>query len=252
MHDIRDKSGRVTQKKCLGPTCKFSNQIAFRYHWYINTWRWTKIWHILGHLLHKYELTILILLLKGCEYGDKTDCSAVTSRNSCYLNGDDCCETCVPYVTNIASKIAYPINRIYLINIHTAKPSHFIATVCKCWYFLAKFWFTFRCLCINGNGMQFNKINMVNSYLCNKWPRICSVFRNPHSVLSHSWLMTGFVTRVIRRMPYVEQDIPILPEHQSSFLLNLQTQSWVMNEKEPNGDYEKRNISLVIYYTNMS
>ena len=112
--------------------------------------------HILGHLLHKYELTILILLFKGCEYGDKTECSAVTSRNSCYRNGDACCETCAPYVTNIASKIAYPINRIYLINIHTAKPNHFISTVCKCWCFLAKFWSTlWYCLCINGNGMQF-------------------------------------------------------------------------------------------------
>lgn len=41
--------------------------------------------------------------ITGCEYGDKTDCSAVTSRSSCYVNGDNCCKTCAPYVTNIAN-----------------------------------------------------------------------------------------------------------------------------------------------------
>lgn len=109
------------------------------HEWEKTEWGLRKTEHILGHLLHKYELTILIWLFKGCEYGDKTNCSVVTSRSSCYLNGDDCCETCAPYVTNITSKITYPIKRIYLINIHTAKPSHFISTFCKRWYFLAKF-----------------------------------------------------------------------------------------------------------------
>ena len=102
-------------------------------------WGFRKPEHILRHLLHKYELTILILLFKGCEYGDKTDCSNVTSRNSCYLNGDDCCKTCAPYVTNIASKIVYPINRIYLINIHTAKPTTLFQLFVNAGIFLTNF-----------------------------------------------------------------------------------------------------------------
>jgi hypothetical protein len=32
----------------------------------------------------------------------------------------------------------------------------------------------------------------------------------------HSWLVTGFVTRLTRRMPLVEQELPTLPEHLSS------------------------------------
>jgi hypothetical protein len=32
----------------------------------------------------------------------------------------------------------------------------------------------------------------------------------------HSWLITGFVTRVIRRMPHVEQDLLTIPENLSS------------------------------------
>ena len=33
---------------------------------------------------------------------------------------------------------------------------------------------------------------------------------------SHSWLITGFLTRVTRRVPHVEQELPTLPEHMSS------------------------------------
>ena len=32
----------------------------------------------------------------------------------------------------------------------------------------------------------------------------------------HSWLVTGFVTKLTRRMPLVEQELPTLPEHLSS------------------------------------
>jgi hypothetical protein len=32
----------------------------------------------------------------------------------------------------------------------------------------------------------------------------------------HSWLITGFVTRLTRRMPLMEQKLPTLPEHLSS------------------------------------
>ena len=41
-------------------------------------------------------------------------------------------------------------------------------------------------------------------YLCQKWPRICS---------THSWLITGFVTRLTRRVPHVKQELPTLPDH---------------------------------------
>ncbi|XP_076088128.1 uncharacterized protein LOC143058504 [Mytilus galloprovincialis] len=36
----------------------------------------------------------------GCEFGDKSDCSAITSYG-CYANGENCCNTCSPYITNI-------------------------------------------------------------------------------------------------------------------------------------------------------
>ena len=32
----------------------------------------------------------------------------------------------------------------------------------------------------------------------------------------HSWLITGFVTRLTRRVPLVDQELPILPEHTSA------------------------------------
>jgi hypothetical protein len=36
---------------------------------------------------------------------------------------------------------------------------------------------------------------------------------------THSWHVTGFVTRVARRMPLVEQELPTIPEHLSSPLI---------------------------------
>jgi hypothetical protein len=55
----------------------------------------------------------------------------------------------------------------------------------------------------------------VVEYLCHKWPRICSTYRKHFP--SHSWLITGFVTTLIRRVPLVEQELrPTLPEHLSS------------------------------------
>ena len=40
-------------------------------------------------------------------------------------------------------------------------------------------------------------------YLCHKWPRICSTCRS----FPHSWLITGFVTRLTRPVPLVEQEL---------------------------------------------
>jgi hypothetical protein len=46
---------------------------------------------------------------------------------------------------------------------------------------------------------------------------------NTSRSLPHSWLITGFVTRLTRRVPLVEQVLPTLPEHLSS----LPVFSWV-------------------------
>jgi len=45
---------------------------------------------------------------------------------------------------------------------------------------------------------------VIAEYLCHKWPRLYSVFRNHNSAFPHSWLITGFVTR---RVPHVEQEL---------------------------------------------
>jgi hypothetical protein len=49
--------------------------------------------------------------------------------------------------------------------------------------------------------------------LCHKWSRICSTCRKH---FPHSRLITGFVTRLTRRVPLVEQELLTLPEHLSS------------------------------------
>jgi len=50
----------------------------------------------------------------------------------------------------------------------------------------------------------------VMEYLCHKWPRICSTCPKHFPVLS------SFMTRLTRRVPFVEQELLILPEHLSS------------------------------------
>ena len=50
--------------------------------------------------------------------------------------------------------------------------------------------------------------------LCYKSPRICSTCRKHFPVLCS--FITGFVTRLKRRVPPVEQELPTLPEHLSS------------------------------------
>jgi hypothetical protein len=53
-------------------------------------------------------------------------------------------------------------------------------------------------------------------YLCNKWPRICSLVVSISRSFPHSWLITRFVSRLTRRVPLVEQELLTLPEHLSS------------------------------------
>ena len=47
----------------------------------------------------------------------------------------------------------------------------------------------------------------VIEYLCHKWPRICSTCRKHFPVHSSSMLITGFVTRLTRRVSLVEQEL---------------------------------------------
>ena len=53
-------------------------------------------------------------------------------------------------------------------------------------------------------------------YMCHKWPWICSTNSKRFQVLSHSWFFIGFVTRAIRRVALVEQELLTLPEHLSA------------------------------------
>jgi hypothetical protein len=56
----------------------------------------------------------------------------------------------------------------------------------------------------------------VMEYLCHKWPRICSTCRKHFPVLSSFMIITGFVTRLTRRVPLLEQKLLTLPEHLNS------------------------------------
>ena len=47
----------------------------------------------------------------------------------------------------------------------------------------------------------------VTGYLCQNWPRICSIF------FPHSWRIIVCVTSATRPVPLVEQELLILPEH---------------------------------------
>jgi hypothetical protein len=64
-------------------------------------------------------------------------------------------------------------------------------------------------------------VGLVNrcEYLCHKWPRTCFVCRNHNPVL-HSWFFTGFITRVPRCVPLVEQELLTLKKHMSSPLVS--------------------------------
>jgi hypothetical protein len=53
-------------------------------------------------------------------------------------------------------------------------------------------------------------------YLCHKWPHIYSPCRKHFPVRPHSIFITGFVTRLTRRVPLVEQELLTLSEHMSS------------------------------------
>ena len=57
----------------------------------------------------------------------------------------------------------------------------------------------------------------VIEYLCHKWPRIyVPLDISTLWFFPHLWLITGFGTRLARRVTLVEQELPTLPEHKSS------------------------------------
>ena len=62
-------------------------------------------------------------------------------------------------------------------------------------------------------------IALFMEYLCHKWPRICYTCRNISQFFPNSWLIIGFVTRLTRRVPLVEQELLFLLEHLSSPLV---------------------------------
>ena len=49
-------------------------------------------------------------------------------------------------------------------------------------------------------------------YMSHKWPRICSTSR----FFPYSWLITGCVTRITRRVSLLDQELITLPDHRSS------------------------------------
>ena len=53
-------------------------------------------------------------------------------------------------------------------------------------------------------------------YLCHNWPRICLSCHKHFPVLSSFLIYHRFITRLIRRVPLVEQKLLILPEHMNS------------------------------------
>jgi len=53
---------------------------------------------------------------------------------------------------------------------------------------------------------------IITEYLCHRWSRICSICRTSRS-FPHSWLFTGFVTRVTRRVPLAEHELLTIPKH---------------------------------------
>jgi hypothetical protein len=51
---------------------------------------------------------------------------------------------------------------------------------------------------------------------CHKWPRYVPLVVSTSRSFPHSWLINWFVTRLTRRVPLVEHELPTLPEHLSS------------------------------------
>jgi hypothetical protein len=53
-------------------------------------------------------------------------------------------------------------------------------------------------------------------YICHKWPRYVPLVVNTSRSFPHPWLITGFVTRLTRRMSLVDQGLLTPPEHMRS------------------------------------
>jgi hypothetical protein len=56
----------------------------------------------------------------------------------------------------------------------------------------------------------------VMEYLCHKWPRYVPLVVNISRSFPHSWFITGFVTKLTRRVPLVEQELLTISEQMNS------------------------------------
>ena len=59
--------------------------------------------------------------------------------------------------------------------------------------------------------------DLVTQSLCHKWPWICTIYCSHNPVLSSFMTYHRIVTRVTRRAPHVEQELPTLPEHMTPY-----------------------------------
>jgi hypothetical protein len=64
-------------------------------------------------------------------------------------------------------------------------------------------------------------------YLGHKWPHIiCSTCHSTSRSFPHSWLITGFVTRLTRRVPLEEQELTAYPSGVPEFTHGFYWGSW--------------------------
>ena len=68
----------------------------------------------------------------------------------------------------------------------------------------------------SGYSRHIEVLLLIMEYMCHKWPWICSTNSKHFPVFSHSWFIIGFVTRVIRLVALVQQELLTHQEHLSS------------------------------------
>ena len=61
------------------------------------------------------------------------------------------------------------------------------------------------------------KLLTATEYLCHKWQRVCSVYRNLYHVFPHSRLFSALLPNVTQRMPLVEQELLTRHEYTRSW-----------------------------------
>ena len=93
----------------------------------------------------------------------------------------------------------------------------YLNTVCHPWNWMRRDWSDGILLNIIYSGMpQFQKSSFSQQNQVISWAHLPMTMKVDFWSLPHSWLITGFVTRIIRRVSHVEQELTTFPEHQSS------------------------------------